>query len=400
MVSYSFYESDNRVRRYAEALVEAGHEVRALVIGRPGHDRHALIQGVQVHRLQFRARDERGPLAYLRKLLLFFLRTAWLLSKDHVSKPYDIIHIHSVPDFEVFAALIPRLFGARVILDIHDIVPEFYAGKFHVSAKSIVFRTLLCVERLACSFADHVIISNHLWRDRLIARAVPASKCTAIINYPDSRTFHARESSRRKDGQFVLFYPGSLNYHQGLDIAIEAVAILRKHLPGIRLRIVGEGPESRSLASLATRLSVSDLVTIADPIPLEQVAVQMAEADVGIVPKRADSFGDLAFSTKVMEFMAMGVPVVASRTTVDTYYFDRKTVSFFEPGNAEDLAIKILQLAQDDGERMAQVERARGFIEENVWNLKKREYLDLLFDLAPQCRCQEAVVEVSSNDRV
>lgn len=399
MVSYSFYESDNRVRRYAETLAEEGHEVSALVIGRPGQERRIRINGVNVHRVQFRSRDERGPLGYLKKLLLYFFRTMWILSRMHLARPYSIIHVHSVPDFEVFAALVPRLLGARVILDIHDIVPEFYAGKFHVSERSIAFRTLLLVEKLACAFADHVIISNHLWRGRLVSRAVPASRCTAIINYPDSRIFFARPRPRREDGEFVLFYPGSLNHHQGLDIAIQAVALLREKLPGIRLRIVGEGPELPSLHSLADRLKIADLVSISGPIALDQVAERMAEADAGVVPKRADSFGDQAYSTKIMEFMATGVPVIAASTTIDRHYFDQSIVRFFAPGSAEDLAKQIAELAENPEERAAQAARASNFVGENLWGLKKREYLGLCFDLVRHRRNAEPAVEAPSSNR-
>jgi hypothetical protein len=130
MLAYTFYDADNRVRRYAEALVKRGDQVDAIALARPGQPSFEVIQGVQVFRIQKRVIDEKGPVSYLIKLLLFFVRSAWLVTKRHWREPYAIIHVHSVPDFEVFATFIPRLMGARVILDIHDIVPEFYASKF------------------------------------------------------------------------------------------------------------------------------------------------------------------------------------------------------------------------------------------------------------------------------
>ena len=108
-----------------------------------------------------------------------------------------------------------------MILDIHDIVPEFYASKFKVSERSFVFRMLLLAEKLSAKYANHVIISNHLWRTKLIQRSVRPEKCTAIINYPDPSIFSCRPRRvAATDGDFVMCYPGTLNSHQGVDIAI------------------------------------------------------------------------------------------------------------------------------------------------------------------------------------
>src|ERR1035437_9850307 len=160
MVAYTFYETDNRVRRYAEALVKRGDQVDAIALARDGQPSFEIIQGVRVFRVQKRVIDETGPMSYLVKLLLFFFRSAWILTVKHLHEPYDIIHVHSVPDFEVFATLIPRLMGARVILDIHDIVPEFYSSKFKVAERSLIFRLLVLLEKLSTAYSNHVIISN------------------------------------------------------------------------------------------------------------------------------------------------------------------------------------------------------------------------------------------------
>jgi len=154
MVAYTFYDADNRVRRYAEALAKRGDQVDAIAIAREGQPAFEVLHGVRVFRIQRRMIDEKGPASYLVKLLLFFVRSAWILSVMHLRKPYDLIHVHSIPDFEVFATLIPKLLGARVILDLHDIVPEFYASKFRIGNRSIVFRLLVLMEKASCAFAD------------------------------------------------------------------------------------------------------------------------------------------------------------------------------------------------------------------------------------------------------
>jgi glycosyltransferase involved in cell wall biosynthesis len=377
MLAYTFYEADNRVRRYAEALAARGDEVEAVALRREGQLWFEVIRGVRVHRIQNRLIDEKGPFSYLWKLLLFFLRSMWFLTIRVGKLRYDVIHVHSVPDFEVFATLVARLGGARIILDIHDIVPEFYASKFNVDKKSLVFRSLLWIERLSCLYAHHVIVANHLWRTRLIERAAAPGKCTAIINYPDPSLFSARARVRTSNN-LVMCYPGTLNSHQGLDVAIGAMALLRERVPNFEFLIIGDGPDREKLKRLIVDYGLADRVCLTGLVPMEQVADIMAAVDLGIVPKRKDSFGNEAFSTKIMEFMAMGVTVIASRTRIDEYYFSGGVVQFFESGNAEDLAAKILELAHDPVKRAALQERAMGFIRENNWDIKKREYLDLV----------------------
>jgi glycosyltransferase involved in cell wall biosynthesis len=391
MVAYTFYETDNRVRRYAETLVRRGDEVDAIVLGRKEQSPFELIKGVRIYRIQKRTVDEKGPFSYLMKLLMFFLRSTWALALRHLRAPYDIIHVHSVPDFEVFATIIPRLMGARVILDIHDIVPELYASKFGVAERSLAFRLLLLMERLSIAYSDHVIIANHLWHAKLTHRSVQPEKCSAIINYPDPWIFAPRPRAAR-NGQFVMCYPGTLNRHQGVDVAITAVALLRDKAPELKFLIIGDGPDREKLKAMVKRQGLEDRVSIAGFVPMEQVAETMSAIDLGVVPKRGDSFGNEAFSTKIMEFMAMGVPVIASNTRIDQYYFSEHLVQFFKSESAEDLAAKILELVHDSARRNALRARGLSFIERNNWDVRKHEYLDLVDRLLNRERCEPAAI--------
>jgi glycosyltransferase involved in cell wall biosynthesis len=375
MLAYTFYEADNRVRRYAEALARRGDEVDAIALARHGQPAFEVLKGVHVYRIQKRVIDERGPFSYLLKLMLFFFRSAWFLAKKQFTEPYKLIHVHSVPDFEVFATIVPRLMGAKIILDIHDIVPEFYASKFRVNEHSLVFKALVMMERLSIAYSDHAIIANHLWYEKLIRRSVRKEKCTPIINSPDPSIFSPRNVQPRTDSNFVLCYPGTLSHHQGLDLAVEAVAMLRDEIPELRLVLIGDGPERENLKRQIKQLGLQDRITLSGLVPMEEVARVMTTIDLGVVPKRADTFGNEAFSTKIMEFMMMGVPVLAARTRVDEYYFSDGLVEFFESGSAHDLAAKILHL-RNHPERRAELGAASGaFIQKNHWDVKKENYL-------------------------
>jgi len=383
MLAYTFYEADNRVRRYAETLVERGDQVDAIVLRREGQPFYDTLNGVNIYRIQKRQIDETWKLSYLIKLTRFLITSSILLTKKHYKERYDLIHVHNVPDFHVFAALVPKLTGAAVILDIHDILPEFYASKFDVSSKSHILKMLTIIERLSTAFADHVIISNDIWAKTLISRSIAKAKCTVLINYPDTNIFYDR-SRNRKNEKIIMIYPGTLNKHQGLDVAIKAFAIIKDEIPEAEFHIYGEGRTKQSLINLVSEQGLNGRVIFHDVVSLEKIADIMANADIGIIPKHNDSFGGDAFSTKTLEFMALGIPIILSKTRIDQYYFNESIVKYFEPSNKKDLSDAMLMLIQNQELRYNMAQRAKNFIEKNNWAIKKKIYLDLVDSLISQ----------------
>jgi len=377
MLAYTFYESDNRVRRYAETLTKRGDHVDVIVLRKKGQKYRESMKGVNIYRIQQRTINESNKLTYLFKILLFLFNSSIFLILLHTKIRYDLIHVHSVPDFEVFAAWFPKLFRSKLILDIHDILPEFYSSKFGSSKNSIIYKLLILCEKISIHFADHVIISNHIWYKRLLSRSIKKEKCTVIINYPDPSIFYRRGSIRYKN-KFILSYPGTLNYHQGLDIAIKAIALIKDKEPNVEFRIYGEGPEKQNLLTLVKELELKNYVYFEGLLPMEEIADALRNVDLGIVPKRKDSFGNEAFSTKIMEFMSLGIPVIASSTKIDKFYFNSSIILFFKSEDEYDLARKILKLKNNKNLRNIITDEALKFIEKNNWNVKKYEYLDLV----------------------
>ena len=357
----------------------------SFLLGRKGQSRVEVSNGVRVFRTQEREKNESTKFAYLFRILTFFWRASVAVSVKHMRSRYDVVHVHSVPDFLVFAAALPRLTGARLILDIHDLLPELYGTKFGSSSASKVFSVLKIVERVSAAFADHVIAPNHIWRDKLAARSVAARKSSVFMNYPDPNVFRPQGRSRTDD-KFVFLYPGTLSWHQGLDIAIRAFAKVSVDVPNSEFRIYGEGPAKESLISLVDELNLGGKVVFHAPVPLREISAVIENADVGIVPKRNDSFGDEAFSTKTLEFMTLELPLILAETTVDRYYFNDDVVTFFPNGDVNALANCMFRLVQDTELRSRQAARARRFVAAYSWDAKKSDYLSLVDDLAKAMR--------------
>jgi glycosyltransferase involved in cell wall biosynthesis len=395
MLVYSFYESDNRVMRYARALVDRGDEVDVIALS-SGDDqpRFEVLAKVNVYRIQRRDRNEKGKFSYLYRLVKFCVKSSFCLSRLQLKRKYDLVHVHNVPDFLVFSALLPKLAGARIILDIHDILPEFFANKFRRSEDSLYVSLLKLIESVSAAFADHVIISNHLWRDKITLRSVPAEKCSVFINHVDTSIFNCART--RRDGPFIMLYHGGLQRHQGLDVAINALARIHGQVPQARLHIYGGGNVKPDLEALVAKLGLQEKVLFFEAMPMRRIAEVVANADLGVVPKRADSFGNEAFSTKIMEYMAEGVPAIVSKTKVDQYYFNDSIVRFFESGNEADLAAAMVELINNPELRAKLAANAGGFVAKNSWDVKKHEYLRLADSLVCSPRTRPVPVAQKS----
>jgi glycosyltransferase involved in cell wall biosynthesis len=337
-----------------------------------------MIDGVRVHRIQTReGNKERSKFSYLLPLLRFLAVAGWRIARMHGRRPYDLIHVHNVPDFLVFAALRPKLGGAKVILDIHDLVPEFFGSKFATAEGSNTLRLLKWMERGSASFANHVIVANDLWLDKYASRAASPTKCSVLINYVDQRIFFPR-ARLRKDNKLIILFPGGLQWHQGLDIAIHAFNQLKDRLPQAEFHIYGEGNAKSDLVQLVHDLGLDERVRFFGLLSTMEIAGIMAEADLGIVPKRADSFGNEAYSTKIMEFMSLGVPVVVSSTKIDRFYFNDSIVRFFESGNPDTLAEAIVEVLQNDELRHCMIAKALEYADQNSWQRRQGDYLELV----------------------
>ena len=353
-IAYTGYELDFRVRRYAEMLADGENRIDVIALRDGSGESFATLNGVNIHKILQRDHRETGLASYLKNYIVFMISGSILLTRLYFRHRYRIIHVHNVPDFLVFMALIPRLFGARIILDIHDVLPEFYCKKFGKEMDSGLARLLLLVERLCIKFSHHVIAANDIWREKLIARnGLDPSRCTTLLNYPVKKFFEDREEGSKGDG-FHLIYPGTLSHQHGVDILVRAMEIVKRENRNIHLDLYPLANVSeirRQLEELILKLNVQDIVHFHETVLPEKLGSIFRNADVGVVPKRGGGFTEEAFSSKIFEYMAAGIPVIASRTRIDTYYFDDSLIKFFTPEDHDELAKCILELYRRPGEK-------------------------------------------------
>jgi glycosyltransferase involved in cell wall biosynthesis len=384
MVVHAHYpHGETRVQRQAEALLRRGYEVDVLCLRGKTEAPTELCNGVQVIRLPVRYRNYERAWGKLGEYTWFCLLAMFKLIQLHNQKRYGVVQLHNLPDFLVFAAWWPKLFGARVILDLHDLMPEFYQARYAAGADDNFFvRLVKLQEKLACGFASHVITVSELWRQTLIKRGVPAEKCSVVMNVADHTIFRRPEQPRVKSTNGVglhLIYHGSITYRYGIDLVLQAMAKVREQAPGLHLTIHGGGEYKPNLEALTKELGLEGQVKFSGTfMPVEELPQLILTADVGVAPYRTDVFTDGIVPTKLMEYAALGLPAIASCTSAVKAYFQETMVEFFTPGDVDDLARCLLTLYHD---RSRLEELARGaevFNQRYNWEKLGNEYVDLI----------------------
>ena len=310
MVVHKNYHSDSRVRRYTDSLLKRGFQVDVICPAENHETTLEVEKGLRVYTIPIHHYD-RGRIGYILEYGLSIVSYCIYLSFLHIKKQYQVIHVHNMPDFLAFSALLPRILGTSLILDIHDPMPEVYISKYGERANKLVHWFIVLQERLSCMLANAVITANSIFKENLAIRGTPAEKITVINNYPDLGRFDRSAYVRVREAKretFSLIYPGTIEPRYGLEIAIRALPLLITRIPDISLVIIG--PETRhkhQLKQLAEKLGVSSYTSFLPRIPNEEMPQRIAQADIGIYPALLDAHMNIAMPTKVLEFATIDI---------------------------------------------------------------------------------------------
>ena len=388
MVVHAYYWKDARVRRYADALIEAGNEVDVLCLRETGEKATERRKGLRIVRLPF-TRVRRGQLGYVLEYLVSFTLFSLYLSVLQLRRRYHLVHVHNMPDVLVFTAWLPKLMGAKIVLDFHDPMPELYISKYRKKRTALLIRALTLMERWSASFAHLLITANNTFKRILVARRLPAAKLHVVHNIADEKIFRRGTVLPQKSPHsFVLLHIGTISERYGLDVVIRALPELRQSIPGLKFRVIGkitgEGGEVARLKTLAGELGVADLVEFPPPVPLEQVPREMANADIGVHAALPDGYMEYIFPLKVGEFAAMEVPLIASRMPVLEDYLGPDGAAYIDPGDVKALRDHVLHLYRDPAFRVKTLAGYDTFRQTYCWDTEKRRYLELVADMTKQ----------------
>jgi glycosyltransferase involved in cell wall biosynthesis len=370
-----------RAARAVAALVEAGHDVDLICLRTPGEPAWERRGRVTVWRLAVPWANSGGLGQYTVGYGWFLACAAALAGALQLRRRFRLVQVNSLPDVLVFAAAVPRLLGARVLLDLQESTPEFFATKFGLTMRHPAVRAVVALEQLSISFADHVITPTAQLRDAFVRRGARAAKIDVVMDGADESLFRRVPAAPIDPDRFMLISHGTIEERYGLDTAIGAVALLRDEIPGLRLRIYGDGSEVGRLRTLAADLGVADRVGFSDGwVPAEELVRAIAAADVGIVAMKRDAFRDLTLAGKMFDFIAMGIPMAVSRTRSVEEAFPAGCFERFESGDAADLAAAIRRLYADPAHRTRLVAEATATAEPYRWPNQRAHYLRIVDD--------------------
>lgn len=381
MVVHAYYPlGETRVEREALALIKHGIDVHVICLQKPGEAKMEIVNGAHVSRLPVKRHRGRGLFVQMLEYLTFFAIAFVYLARLHRREHFEVVQVHNLPDFLVFVGLIPKLTGAKIILDLHDLMPEFYAERFQRPMDHILVRIIRWQEWLSCRFADHIITVTELWRQTLIARGQPAHKVSVVMNVADDRIFNPTAATHvSKDNCFRLIYHGILGQRQGLDLVLMAMDKIRKDAPNIYLTLHGGGEYRPTLEKMVAELGLYDHVQFSTiSLPTEQLPVLLKKADLGIVPYRNGVFTGGILPTKLMEYAALGIPAIAARTPAISAYFDDDAVRFFAVDDVNDLADCILALYRNQAQLAELARNIVKFNEQFNWTKIGQEYVALV----------------------
>jgi len=385
-ITFDWYPFEPRALRLIQAAVDAEYAVDVICLRQPHEKRYEIHNGVHIYRMPMsRGYGLSLPMTILCWcwfLLLAGATVTWL----HLKHPYDVIQVHNMPDFLVFATLFPKLLGAKIVLDVQDACPELMAENAKGRLRKIVILLAVWQEHLSTAFADHVVTIGWTVEELLLQRGVPKKKLTSILNsadpmiFPASRRSFAPPAYPDEPRPFILMYHGSVEERQGLDIAIRALALARRVAPQLRLDIKGFG-EASNLKQLAAELGVSDSVVFSKRCPVGEVVDFIVHGDVGIMPYRGNGYMELVLPTKAFEFAWMHRPMIASDTLGIRSMFRPESIVLCNASKPESFAEAIIDLYHHPEKRASMVEKAAEDYLAYRWEIQAEYYRQVLASL-------------------
>lgn len=360
------------LRREAEALRDAGFDVDIVCLREPGGPALEVDNGVTLHRLPL-ARRRGGPLNYLLDYFMFFLAATVTVARLHLQRPFRVVQANSMPDILVFTALVPRLFGAKVVAFMKEPTPELGLTKY---GSARLARLLQVIEQAALRFADLAFTVTEELKDAYVARGADPDKIVVVLNGPEAQHLLQHRTDVVPDPDwFTAVCHGLVDERYGHDTMVRAIGLAKDRIPNLRLRITGSGDYVPELERLIEAEGLHEHVQFLGWLDMPDLVAELCRADVGIVAQKSSPYSNLVHTNKMYEYMLLDIPVIASRLRSTARYFGDDAVQYFEAGSAESLAEALVAVHASQERRRSLVATARQRYESFGWAAQKEVYL-------------------------
>ena len=345
---------DRRVWQESRTLAAAGYLVSIICPKAPGYEKSfEEIDGIHIHRHWLPAEAD-GALGYAYEYSVALLMEFWLSLKIAFGRGFDVLQACNPPDTIFLIGGFYKLFGKKFVFDHHDINPELYEAKF--GKKGWGRKLLVFLERLSFRTADMVISTNESYRRIAVDRGGKDPRDVFVVRSGPDLTRIKRvppNPALKKGRRYLVGYVGVMGKQEGIDLLLQAVQLIVKHLgrTDIQFGLVGGGTELPAMRELAKKLGVDEYVTFTGRAPDAELLEMLNTADICVNPDRANDMNDRSTMNKIMEYMALGKPVVQFDLTEgrvsagDASWYAR-------PNDVADLAQKMVALLSDENQRI------------------------------------------------
>jgi glycosyltransferase involved in cell wall biosynthesis len=305
---------------------------------------------------------QESMIKYLLISSIFFFLAFFKIQILHFKRRYSVFQAHNMPDHLIFIGIIQKIFGTKLILDIHDLTLELFEEKWPGKKNLFLKSVVKLIEKISCKIADEVLTVTKTCKERLISRGVPDKKITLVINTPNTEIFKYNSNKKYEtiNKNAKLIYHGTIAFRFGLHIAIEAMHIILEKIPLSTLNIYGQyDPHYKiSLQERIKFLKLEDYVILNGIVDREQLPDLLYNSDIGIVPYLSNEYMNLALPTKAFEYIATGLPVVSTKLEDLSKTFSSESISYIDQHNPLQFAEKVIELCTDPIRRKNQADRA------------------------------------------
>lgn len=352
IVENQYFETDRRVYQEACTLMEDGEDLYIISPKQP--DKPWVYQDRSMRVYQFpEINNTGGLLGYLIEygysLLVIFMISLWIWAKFN----FDVVHIANPPDVLFLIGLFYKCFGKKYIFDHHDLSPELYLAKNSLKPRKRIFQLLLFLEKLSCRSADLIFVPNQSYQLMDIERhRIKDEKIFIVRNAPDlSKVIPIINKNRtvpNRGETTVVCFVGMMAIQDGLDYLIQAFAYIREKYPQLNFCswLIGRGSYKADIEKMVEDLRLEGYVKLLGFMKYDKMLSLLQEADIGVEPSPVNSYTIHCTMIKVMDYMVVGIPVVAFDNP-ETRVTAGESALYAIPNNVNDFAERIVELIQN-----------------------------------------------------
>ena len=372
------FPQDERVRREARSLVEAGYRVAVIAPCAAGQASREWVEGILVYRYRLSIRPTTA-VGYILEYAATMIMTTYLVIRDLIDHGFDAIHAHNPPDtFVLICAPLRFMFGRKYVFDFHDLTPDLYEARFPNSANAKVSKTLTMLLGLSCKLSNHIFATNESYKRAAQRHAGGSSRKISVVrNGPDATDLlpiQDQDEGESRPEITRIGYLGVMGYQDGIDHLLRAVWYFTTDLgrTNVELVLIGDGDARESLERYAAKLGIEQYVRFTGYLDSADWRPLLASMDICVVPDPSNSYNDRSTIVKLMDYMALSKPTVGfdlaeSRVTA------KGAALLVRPNDDRAFAQGLAELIDDPSRRSSMGASGRRRVEsELAWEVSAR----------------------------